>query len=1017
MVDTNALSELIFDNRSYKEIYELKDQGKLDYDFVTIMEKSFIIMDKNEKNYLFFQNPISITFQNIYINQKIQEYIINNIYSSIQIENYFVTLNISNPLVILKETKKNYWDAKINIDPFIENNKLIIYNDTSSFAEFVMDKDIDLIKDNKFNPKNLSKFFFKYFAYNDENDKSEFEYDDTKRRKSFVNNFLNVLIYKNDIHFFKFCGPSSTGKSTTLLKFSRENKRIIYLNLKLINTLEKENNFDYYNLIIYEFRKLSFETQEKKDKFTLMLKNECQNKSSVIIILNILNEIKNEKYIIIFDQFKEKYIQKTNFEEIEKLIKTSKLKLIICSSINDKDIRNEVIKTIEYFGGNPKELEQISQYFYFYICQNFFEKKTCDNPELNELFQLFEYKPKYKHLLKASNDRFNVLNGIKLHVISKIKEFFSFEQDFDLCKILLNIKNKINLKFEYSEFSNIVKKVPLKYYNLKLEGNYFGIDYAFNYMKYIEKDNITKEECMNYFLNKKYEMDKSLDGKVKGEYFEMSAKFFIEFNNVLPAKIEHKIIVKNIVGVEILKNDENTLGKIMYNSKYEIPKMEIKSKKKENEEIALIEKLLEKDNIKDKIMLNKKYENIKNINYYLINQALTIKEIYSKKNINEKKEINEIKNDENELLKNKRKRNRNEEKEKKEVAQKEIIINEVSHKEKKEFQKKVVPQKETKTKKETKKKKIQKIEVLNKEELKRKESYYIKDVDNNGILINQEDANGMTLDQAFIYGDKDNKKLLGLQMKCLSDRVSQYNTLQNINKENIKQNCQTILLRSKLDLNVEIKEWHYIIIAYYNPEEKDNIYCKQLECHCKQNDLEIFYFNPEKQKLYNNKFKEIKSIYTSNRSNLDYDFPESNPFNIIYDNETNDLINSYYKERINKLNTNNYYDEKSIMQFSEGWLNIMNKKFNDIEKDLKETCSINKLRLIDYLKLDNNFMIPTPNKGYIFLFKDKSKTNLICYYNKNKLYAKKLSDKKDIKILELPIYIDTKENHFLVFKF
>ena len=71
MVDTNALSELIFDNRSYKEIYELKDQGKLDYDFVTIMEKSFIIMDKNEKNYLFFQNPISITFQNVYINQKI----------------------------------------------------------------------------------------------------------------------------------------------------------------------------------------------------------------------------------------------------------------------------------------------------------------------------------------------------------------------------------------------------------------------------------------------------------------------------------------------------------------------------------------------------------------------------------------------------------------------------------------------------------------------------------------------------------------------------------------------------------------------------------------------------------------------------------------------------------------------------------------------------------------------------------------------------------------------------------
>ena len=1005
MVDTNALSELIFDNHSYKEIYDLKDQGKLDYDFVTIMEKSFIIMDKNEKNYLFFQNPISITFQNVYINEKIQEYIINNIYSSIQIEDYFKALNITNPLVILNETKKNYWDAKINIDPFIENNKLIIYNDTSSFAEFVMDKDIDLIKINKFNPKNLSKFFFKYFAYNEEKEGSVFEYDDTKSRKSFIHTFLNVLIYRNDIHFFKFCGPSSTGKSTTLLKFSRENKRIIYLNLKLINSLSKENNYDYYNLIIYEFRKLSFENDEKKNEFTLMLKTECQNKPSAIIILNILKKIQNEKYIIIFDQFKEKYIQKTNFEEIEVLIKSSKLKLIICSSINDKDIRNEVIKTIEYFGGNPKELDLISQNYYFYICQNFFEKKKCDNPELNELFQLFEYKPKYKHLLKESNDRFNALNGIKLHVISKIKEYFSFEQDFDLCKILLNIKNKINLRFEYSEFSNIVKKVPLKYYNLKLERNYFGIDYAFNYMKYVEKDNITQEECMNYFLNKKYEMDKSLDGKVKGEYFEMSAKFFIEFNDVLPAKIEHKIIVKNIVGIEILKNDENTLGKIMYNSKYEIPKMEIKSKEKENEEIELIEKLLEKENIKDKIMLNKKYENKKNINYYLMNQALNTKEIYSNKNINEKEAINETKNDENELLNNKRKRNKEEEK--KEAAQQKIIKNKVSQKE----------IKEKKAKKDTKKKKIQKIEELNKEELKKKESYYIKDVDNNGILINQEDANGKTLDQAFIYGDKDNKKLLGLQMKCLSDRVSQYNTLQNINKENIKQNCQTILLRSKLDLNVEIKEWHYIIVAYYNPEEKDNIYCKQLERHCKQNDLEIFYFNPEKQKLYNNKFKEIESIYTSNRSNLDYDFPESNPFNIIYENETNDLINSYYKERIDKLNKNNYYDEKSIMQYSEGWLNAVNKNFNDIEKDLKETCSINKLKLIDYLKLDNNFMIPTPNKGYIFLFKGKSKTNLVCYYHKNKLFAKKLSEKKDIKILELPIHIDTNEDHFLVFKF
>ena len=204
-----------------------------------------------------------------------------------------------------------------------------------------------------------------------------------------ISSFLDVLIYTPDLHFFKFCDPSSTGKSTTLLKYSRLHKKIIYLNFKLINTLEKVNNFSHYNLIIYEFRKLSFSNVEIKKKFLVLLKDECQNKPSSIIILNILNFIKNDKYIIIFDQFKTKYLKKTIFEEIEKLINSSKLKVIICSSIDDKEIRKEVIKTIEYFGGNPKILDIISQNYYFYFYQNFFGIKKPKETEKDKMFQLF----------------------------------------------------------------------------------------------------------------------------------------------------------------------------------------------------------------------------------------------------------------------------------------------------------------------------------------------------------------------------------------------------------------------------------------------------------------------------------------------------------------------------------------------------------------------------------------------------------------------------------------------------
>ena len=57
----------------------------------------------------------------------------------------------------------------------------------------------------------------------------------------------------------------------------------------------------------------------------------------------------------------------------------------------------------------------------------------------------------------------------------------------------------------------------------------------------------------------KYLLDKSFDGKVKAEFFEMSAKFYIEKESVLPMEIYEKITVKNIV-----ENEDNKLGKIIY---------------------------------------------------------------------------------------------------------------------------------------------------------------------------------------------------------------------------------------------------------------------------------------------------------------------------------------------------------------------------------------------------------------------------------------------------------------------
>jgi len=173
-------------------------------------------------------------------------------------------------------------------------------------------------------------------------------------------------------------------------------------------------------------------------------------------------------------------------------------------------------------------------------------------------------------------------------------------------------------------------------------------------------------------------------------------------------------------------------------------------------------------------------------------------------------------------------------------------------------------------------------------------------------LIEQEQVNGKTLDQAFIYSDNNKNIFIGLQMKCLSNKANHSTSLKSITKENIKNNCKSILLRAILDLGIIIEEWHYFIVAYYNDMDIENKYCKQLQRHCKSEDISIIYYNPENPRLYkynilNNKFENLSKILPSELSNLDYDFPLSNPYNLFDNNFTENIIDSYLKQRTTKF--------------------------------------------------------------------------------------------------------------------
>ena len=997
----NILEQLKYSNHTYKEIFRLENEKKLKnyYNVDSLKNKGcFMVQNFNTDVFdFFFEEPITICYKSQNNSQK--DINIMNIYSTAQIEDNNTRLFYNNPFVIHDNNNIDYYKAKYEIYNYINNKKLIIYNEISSFNTFKFDHNIldqEIFKKNEF-----SKYFNDYFAYNNTKDEM-FKYDDTNNRIIFNNNFFRYFLINKNLRFFKFCGPSSTGKSTTLLKLSKEKVGIIYLNLKKIHKLGKIGNYiDSYNLIIYEFRRLFPFYDEQLKLFNEMLQKNIYN-SIWFIIINILEFIKDTHNIIIFDQFKRSYINIDDFNKIENIIQNSKLKLILCSSINNYDIRDEIIKTIKEYKGNPKELDEKSQYYYFYFYHNFFDKTINDNNnKLNALYQLFDFKPKYIHLLSESKNNYKkCIDETKSQIQKKIKEFFMFENSLDICKILLNIKNIINSKLSYDRDIEKLIKIPLKYYKLNLQEDYFTIEYAFDFIQYIEKENITKEECDNYFKLDKYKIDKSFDGKVKGEFFEMSARFFIQNNNVLPNKIDNIINVKNIVGMEPLLEVES-IDNILNDINLGIESKNFDLKQIEENDINKALNILKEKNITTKQDLDNNFKDTKNLEYYYINALLNF---YSKKS----QKNNKNKNTDNE----------------KGTQNKEDEDDDDRKDDDNNKSKKKIPKIENKS--------VENIDKILGKKTKRKASNKInnvkkiKNINNKNILLEQEQINGKTLDQGFIYNitNENEKKyiFIGLQMKCLSDNANHSTSLKKITKKKIKENIQNILIRSKLDYDINIDEWHYYIVAYYNKLDKDNIFCNQLNEHCKSQDISIIYYDPKNPSLYinrNNKFDKISKISLSNLSNLEFDFTESNPYHIIYNNYNEELINSYYTQRKEKINEiNNYYNKSTSLEDKYlSWLKICNRNKSDVENLIINLFNVKSIKILDCYNLISDMPIPCPSENHLFLFVNNEKSNFVCFLRDKKFEAKNLETGHDIKIIDLSKFIYTAQQEFFIFYF
>ena len=118
--------------------------------------------------------------------------------------------------------------------------------------------------------------------------------------------------------------------------------------------------------MLYELGRANLMIDQEKDLMKLFkLKNIVHPWK---LISEIIKKLENDNKIIILDQFKEKTVEFYDYDKIEDEIIGKKLKIIICSSINDNMIKSKVLETIRDCRGNPTDFNEKYQKSYFYIC-------------------------------------------------------------------------------------------------------------------------------------------------------------------------------------------------------------------------------------------------------------------------------------------------------------------------------------------------------------------------------------------------------------------------------------------------------------------------------------------------------------------------------------------------------------------------------------------------------------------------------------------------------------------------
>ena len=915
---------------SYEELYESLKKKESPFDslmYLDVFSDSGIHLLCDAESYIkdkFFFADERFTLNIICSNKKTQTY---SVYSTYEIYEIVKDYNLDNLYFNQDKYDKN--------DNYLleKNNIINFYYDLDEFIG--MPENDKKPKRYKYSepilPKKLSKYYHLYFE--DDNLSTKIIYYNTRERKSLFSLITHRLILTNK---FLFVGPSGIGKSFFLLYLSRVIPNCIYINLKVIrNLINLKEYIKIKNVIAKECKRANLKVNEKK-MFNKKIK-EINEMNIPAIIKSLIDFFLNMDIIIILDQFK-------NDLSIDD-IKLGKIKLIICSSINEKAIRQSCIENIS----NLLKGQKIDYNKYIYIPKLY--QNDNENENEKKLFSYFNFIPKYISLIKnckTTKEYDSKLSIIKSDIINRIKTFCGKSNFMDY---LMKIRQYLNEFILITDFEAIINLYPLKLFifqfyseqneeNIILYNNedlssvkFFKVSYLFPFMEEIIED-IEMEEQNKFFTNGLF---KSHTGSTIGGFFELVAIKAIkdkalklpgidnhyelrvaricDMNHIKPKiseYIKNSIVVNQIAENKITTNnqdmdiDNNNI--FDYNKCNTIFESLNEKEKKEYKNIFIFQE----DRISE--IIQQYIESYNNLKIQDENGILFMSD-YSRLFKTETKEKKLIKNKENM---------------KTDMIKKDITI-----------------------------------DIINK-------NYRIKE---NIILVTQTVENAAVYDLAYLYGQSQEKIFLGFQMKSYRDYIENQRTF-SIKRDNIINKSKQLLLNSKYLLDINIVEWHYIIVGLYFDDNKgllfeDNrTYSENLINYCQNNNLELILYEPIKKLFYySNKTIISDTLSLSDISNIVgkrnkiYKFPKPDNCFLGKKRKIKRICESI--EAVQIILSKEKIDKNNIITKTKGLCANFERKLN-----------IKDLKFVDCDKYNENINFnPIPDDNYLIMFKCNNNIN------------------------------------------